>query len=131
MPTVPLKKIMLVEDEPDIQMIVKMVLENGGFVVEVCGTGMEALQKVLAFSPDLILLDMMMPGMDGITTLKKLRKIPEASELPVIFMTAKVQKKEMEQYKIFGAMDVITKPFDPMLLVSTLKEIWEKGQKGK
>ena len=126
MPNIPLKKIMLVEDEPDIQTIVKMALEAKGFILEVCSSGSEALQKVSRFSPDLILLDMMMPEMDGITTLKELRKIPRSSNIPVIFLTAKVQKKEIEQYKKLGAIDVITKPFDPMALGSVLQEIWNK-----
>ena len=69
-----------------------------------------------AFAPDLILLDVMMPGMDGPTTLKALRQIESLSQTPVAFMTAKIQPNEIAEYKLLGAIDVIPKPFDPMTL---------------
>jgi CheY-like chemotaxis protein len=120
-----LKKIMYVEDEPDIQAVAKLALEAlGGFQVKICSSGQEALDSVLAFAPDLILLDVMMPGMDGPSTLKALRDLSELSKTPVIFMTAKVQPQELLQYKSLGAVDVIPKPFDPMTLADTVKKIW-------
>jgi CheY-like chemotaxis protein len=120
-----LKKIMYVEDEPDIQAVAKLALEAlGGFQVKICSSGQEALDSVLAFAPDLILLDVMMPGMDGPSTLKALRDLSELSNTPVIFMTAKVQPQELLQYKSLGAVDVIPKPFDPMTLADTVKKIW-------
>jgi CheY-like chemotaxis protein len=118
---------MYVEDEPDIQMVARLALETlGGFTVEICSSGQEALDKISAFQPQLILLDVMMPGMDGPTTLEKLRKLPPFETTPVVFMTAKVQPSEIASYKQIGAVDVIPKPFDPMLLADNVKKIWDK-----
>ena len=104
-----------------------MALEEiGGFSLEVCGNGDEALAKAVDFAPDLLLLDVMMPGMDGPTTLKALREIPELANTPAIFMTAKVQPHEVEEYKALGAVDVIAKPFDPMTLSENLRNIWNR-----
>lgn len=121
-----LQKILMVEDEPDIQTVAKLALETvGGFTVNLCSSGQEALEKAVGFSPDLVLLDVMMPSMDGPTTLSELRKITELARTPVIFMTAKVQPQEVASYKALGAIDVIAKPFDPMSLASKVQEIWE------
>jgi two-component system OmpR family response regulator len=120
-----LPRILYVEDEPDIQAVAKLALEAvGGFVVQLHSSGQEAVQAAVAFAPDLILLDVMMPGMDGPTTLQKLRELPELAHTPVIFMTAKVQPQEVAHYKSLGALDVIAKPFDPMTLSDTVKRIW-------
>lgn len=122
-----LKKILYVEDEPDIQMIARVALENvGGFELLVCSSGAEAIEKASAFSPDLLLLDVMMPGMDGPSTLAELRKIPQLSKTPVMFMTAKVQPQEVEFLKSLNVADVIAKPFDPMGLANNIRESWEK-----
>ena len=118
----------MVEDEPDIQTIAKLVLESdGGFTVEICTSGPEAIEKAPAFEPDLILLDVMMPGMDGPATLKALRNIKQFSSTPIIFMSAKVQSHEIENYKNLGALGIVAKPFDPMKLSDTIKEIWSKN----
>ncbi len=122
-----LKRILYVEDEPDIQAVAKLALEMvGGFTVEVCSSGQEALDKVAAFAPQLVLLDVMMPGMDGPATLAALRQIPGQSELPVIFMTAKVQPGEVAHFKQLGAVEVIPKPFDPMTLSDTIRTVWKE-----
>ncbi len=127
MMTPPLTRILYVEDEPDIQAIARLALETiGGFTVEICGSGSAAVEAAPRFAPDLILLDVMMPGMDGIDTLKALREIPQTVTTPVIFMTAKVQKQEIERYKELGAVDVIPKPFDPMTLATVIKGIWQR-----
>jgi two-component system OmpR family response regulator len=121
-----LQRILYVEDEPDIQAVVKLALEMmGGFTVKVCSSGEEALREAAAFAPDMILLDVMMPGMDGPGTLKALRELPALAGLPVAFMTAKVQPAEVAHYKSLGALDVIAKPFDPMTLASQVRAIWE------
>jgi CheY-like chemotaxis protein len=118
----------MVEDEPDIQTVAKLALESiGGFQVEICSSGKEAIEKAPSYYPDLILLDVMMPGMDGPTTLQDLRNIPELANTPVIFMTAKVQPHEVESYKALGAIDVIAKPFDPMTLADTVRSKWESN----
>ena len=127
MTTRELKRILYVEDEPDIQTVAKLALENiGGYTVEVCSSGREALAKAPEFAPDLILLDVMMPDMDGVSTYKALREIAETATTPVLFMTAKIQKNEIEGYKELGALDVIAKPFDPMTLADQVKAIWDK-----
>lgn len=121
-----LKRILLVDDEPDIQTVTKMALEAlGGFVVEVCGSAGEALTKAPVFGPELILLDVMMPGLDGPSTLKALREVPGIDAIPVIFLTAKVQAHEIAHYKELGALDVIAKPFDPMSISGNIKKIWD------
>lgn len=122
-----LKKILYVEDEPDIQMIARVALENvGGFELCVCSSGVEALEKAASFAPDLLLLDVMMPGMDGPTTLGELRKLPSLAKTPVMFMTAKVQPQEVEFLKSLDVADVIAKPFDPMGLAKNIRDSWKK-----
>lgn len=122
-----LKKILYVEDEPDIQMIARVALENvGGFELLVCSSGTEAIEKAVAFAPDLLLLDVMMPGMDGPTTLAELRKMPQLAKTPVMFMTAKVQPQEVEFLKSLNVADVIAKPFDPMGLANNIRDSWAK-----
>lgn len=121
-----LNKILYVEDEPDIQAIAQIALENvGGFELKICSSGQDAIQQAPDFKPDLILLDVMMPGMDGPTTLQELRKLDELANTPVMFMTAKVQPQEIAHFKSLGAIEVIAKPFDPMKLAETIKQAWQ------
>jgi len=123
-----LKRILYVEDEPSIRTIAVTVLEAvGGFTVIACSSGKEALEQAAAANADLILLDVMMPEMDGPATLEALRRIPQTARTPVIFMTAKVQASEIAHYKSLGAVDVIAKPFDPMTLSAQISEIWQKS----
>lgn len=123
-----LQRILCVEDEADIQAVARMALELvGRFQVQVCGSGEEALRLVQTFAPDLILLDVMMPGMDGLSTLRALRALPGMDAVPVVFMTAKVQPSEVAQYRVLGALDVIAKPFDPMTLSDQVRAIWGRG----
>jgi len=122
-----LKKILYVEDEPDIQVIAQIALEDvGGFTVQICGSGQEALEVFESFAPDMLLLDVMMPGMDGPSTLKAIREHPQGRDIPALFMTAKVQLSEIEEYKALGAVDVIPKPFDPMTLADQVKAVWQQ-----
>ncbi len=123
-----LHQILLVEDEPDIQIIARLSLERlGGFNLEICNSGSEALVRLETLRPDLILLDVMMPGMDGPTTLLAMRKKFPDLNLPIIFMTAKVQPAELTEYKAMGVLDVIAKPFDPMTLADTIRQIWSQS----
>jgi two-component system OmpR family response regulator len=127
-----LKKILYVEDEADIQAVARVALESvGGFELLVCGGGEEAIGAASAFAPDLLLLDVMMPGMDGPTTLAELRKLPGMESIPVIFMTAKVQPQEIEYFRSLGAMEVIAKPFDPMALAGRVRQLWSAHQNGQ
>jgi len=122
-----LQNILYVEDEPDIQAVTKIALESiGGFTLKVCNSGQEALDKCTNLTPDLILLDVMMPEMDGPTTMTELRKISGFESIPVIFMTAKVQSQEIALFKSIGAIEVIAKPFDPMTLSQTVNNIWSQ-----
>ena len=122
-----LNKILYVEDEPDIQAVAKIALEAvGGFTLKTCSTGQEAIQHAVAFNPDLLLLDVMMPGMDGPSTLEKLREMPQLAQVPAIFVTAKVQPQEVQYLKALGAIDVIAKPFDPMSLSSQIEASWRQ-----
>ncbi len=123
----PLKRILMIEDEPDIQAVARLALEAlGGFQVRMCGTGREGVQAAAAFDPDLILLDVMMPGLDGPSTLHALRNLPQTVATPVVFMTAKVQPQEVAEYRAIGVVDVIAKPFDPMTLAETILAIWAR-----
>ena len=122
-----LKKILLVEDAVDIQMVARISLERvGGFTVEVCGSGAEAIEKAPSFAPDLILLDIMMPGMDGVATFKKLRAIPALSKIPVIFMTAKGEE-DVRKTEGLGAFPVLFKPFEPIALPDEVRALWRKA----
>lgn len=125
-----LKRVLYVEDDRDIQMLARLALETvGGFTVEVCDSGEEALRRGPAFAPDLVVLDVMMPGMDGPTTLGHLRALPALATVPVVFMTAKAQPQEVAQLRQLGAAGVITKPFDPMVLAERLREIWRQHER--
>lgn len=122
-----LEKILLVEDEVDIQIIVQIALERiGGFKLKVCSSGKEALLAIPDYMPDLVLLDVMLPEMDGPTTLKQIRANPLMADIRVIFMTAKVQPQEISQYIKLGAIGVISKPFDPMMIAANIKNIWRE-----
>ena len=123
-----LHRILYAEDEPLIQAVAKLALEKvGGFVVLICSSGTEALEKVAAFAPDLILLDVVMPGLDGPATLQRLRLDPSTANIPVVFLTANAQPAEVAHYKSLGAMDVVAKPFNPMALAAQIRLIWDKA----
>lgn len=116
-------KLLHVEDDADIREIVKLSLELGGdFEVVQSGSGPEALTRLEAFTPDVILLDMMMPGMTGKEALSHMRKLPLTEHTPAIFMTARAQTSQIEELRAIGAADVISKPFDPMGLADLIKK---------
>ena len=122
-----LQKILYVEDDADIRKIVSMSLEMvGDYTVAACGSCADALGVVDDFDPDLLLLDVMMPDVDGPTTLGRLRKHTSAADAPAVFITAKVQAGDMAHYKRLGVFDVIVKPFDPMTLCDRIGEVWEQ-----
>lgn len=127
----PLNKILYVEDDADIAMIGKLTLEAiGGFDVLHCASGHEALQAFPAYDPQLVLVDVMMPEMDGMETLARLRLMPQAKDTPIIFMTARAQTHEQENYLELGALGVVVKPFDPMTLSNYIKALWENRNSG-
>lgn len=115
-------KLLHVEDDADIREIAKMALDlSGEFDVVQCECGEDALEEVRDYAPDIILLDMMMPGMTGRQTLEEMRKMPHLKSVPAIFMTARAQHSEIEELRQIGATDVISKPFDPMSLADQIK----------
>lgn len=123
--------LLYVEDEPDIRAIAVIALESlGGFKVHAYESGPEALAALAYVTPDLIILDVMMPGMDGLETLAKIRQQQKTARTPAVFMTAKVQSNEVSQYLATGALDVIAKPFDPMELSAQIERIWNQHISG-
>ncbi len=119
-----ISSILLVDDEPDIRTIAEMSLSAvGGWKTILASSGKEALVLASTHKPDVILLDVMMPEMDGVATFRELSSRAETKEIPVIFMTAKVQSHERERYVGFGAAGVIAKPFDPMRLPQEIEGI--------
>jgi CheY-like chemotaxis protein len=123
----PLNRIMLVEDDPDIQFITRLSLETGGgYDVRVCGSGADALRSARAYRPDLILLDMMMPGMDGVATMNELRKLPEMAAIPVVFFTANAQREVQQDLLRRGALGVVVKPIEPLVLVEQIRTLWQR-----
>lgn len=123
-----LERILYAEDDNDIQQIALLALETlGGFTIKTCNDGLEAIAAIEDFSPQLILLDVMMPNMDGPKALARIRELDAFKETPAIFMTAKVQPEEVNKYLDMGAVGVIAKPFDPMTLADQIRDIWGKG----
>ena len=124
----PLERILVVEDDPDIQTVIELCLRRfGGYTVHVCGSPREAVGAAESFGPDLILLDVMMPGMDGLETLETLRQREATARIPVIFMTAKVRPHEIARYTELGALGVVAKPFEPDGLAATVRSLWERA----
>jgi CheY-like chemotaxis protein len=127
-----LTRILYVEDDADIREIVRMSLETvGQYQVAACGSCADALGIVDDFAPDLLLLDVMMPDVDGPETLEYLRERDAAADAPAIFLTASVQAEEMERYADMGVVDVIIKPFDPMQLPGQLEATWQQHRNGR
>lgn len=122
-----LRRVLYIDDDPDIRTVARMALEVvGGLEVEDLGDGREAVAVARRFAPDLVLLDVMMPGIDGPGVLAALRAESDTASIPVVFMTAKAQAHEVSRYRDIGALDVVSKPFDPMSLADTVRAIWAK-----
>ena len=118
------RRILLVEDEDDIREVAQASLELGaGWEVLTAESGVRALDIARAERPDAILLDVMMPEMDGPTTLERLRREPELRDIPVVFLTAKVQPADRSRLSELGAVGVLSKPFDPMTLAQQVSAI--------
>jgi len=125
---VKINKVLVIEDEPHIRRIGELSLKGvGKWEVVLAASGAEGLAAAASTQPDVILLDVMMPGMDGPTTLAELRAQPNTSNIPVIFITAKVEKHEVERYLALGAAGVISKPFDPLKLPREVEQIIERA----
>jgi CheY-like chemotaxis protein len=122
-----LTRVLLVEDDPDIRTIAVLAMEAlGGLTVRVCAAPDEAPAAAIEFAPEMILLDVMMPGCDGPSLLARLRRLPATAQTPVVFVTARVQPQEIERYLRLRPLGVIPKPFEPTTLASTLQQLWER-----
>jgi len=126
MPTRPLQKILYVEDDEDIQRIVRMSLERiGKLSVEIVGNSMNAIEAMKAYQPDLVMLDWMMPEMDGPTLFRMMKEDSAVADLPVVFITAKASSRELEELIRMGAKGTISKPFSPKDLPDQLRTLWD------
>lgn len=131
-PETALERVLHVEDDASIRMVASVALEKvGKLKVLSCEGGAQALALAADFDPQIILLDVMMPQMDGPATLQQLKQRLDLSARLVLFMTAKVQQQEQDYYQSIGAFGVIIKPFDPMTLAAQLQQHWERFQAGK
>jgi two-component system, OmpR family, response regulator len=114
----------MVDDDPDIRRVAELSLERiGGWTVSLASSGAEAIARAELDPPDVVLLDVMMPDMDGPTTLLALQAHPVLGHVPVVFITAKVRAQEIERYLELGAAGVISKPFDPVALPGQIRRI--------
>jgi two-component system, OmpR family, response regulator len=119
---VDIKKVLLVDDDDNIRLIAQLTLEDEWTILS-CSSGLEALSVAASEKPDLIILDMMMPGMDGKTTLARLKEQKETADIPVIFLTAKVQRQDLAAYQTMDVIGVITKPFNPLTLADEIRSV--------
>lgn len=126
-----LARVLYVEDEEAIREITTLALGTvGGLDVLPCSSGEEALRLAERFAPDLFLLDVMMPGMDGVETLAALRALPALRDVPAVFLTAKVLPSEVADLQKQDVLGVLFKPFDPLRLAATLREMWRQTGAG-
>ena len=123
----PLKRILQIDDDEDILAVGQAALQGyGGFEVRIAQTGREALEMARAFAPQLILLDWMMPGMDGLATLRALQAEPATAGVPVVYLTAAVSPHLREEALAAGAVEMLIKPFVPRQQVAELNQIWAR-----
>ncbi len=127
-PTAP-KKVLVVEDEPDILQLVKLYLEKDGYRVVTASTGTAALKEVKAERPDLVVLDLMLPELDGLEVCKRIRTAPETALLPIIMLTAKAEESDTVIGLELGADDYVTKPFSPKALVARVKALFRRMER--
>jgi CheY-like chemotaxis protein len=118
------KHILIIDDEDDIREVAQLTLEAvGGWQVSTAASGSEGLNKAEAEQPDAILLDVMMPEMDGIATFNKLQTNPHTQNIPVVLLTAKVQSSDQRRFAELGITGIVPKPFDPMTLTEQVAEV--------
>lgn len=119
--------VLLAEDDPDIQLVARLALKRAGFTVTVVGNGEEALAAVREHRPDVVLLDWMMPELDGPETCRRLKSDPGTAAIPIIFLTAKSQEAEIQRGLSLGAAGYVTKPFDALALGRQVKDLVSKS----
>jgi CheY-like chemotaxis protein len=119
-------KVLLIDDEDDIRRVARLSLSRvGKMEVTEAASGLEGVRRAESDGPDVILLDVMMPGLDGPSTLSALRSSPRTASIPVVFLTAKAMPAEVERLRSLGALGVLIKPFDPMALPAQLTALLE------
>jgi CheY-like chemotaxis protein len=117
-------RILIIDDEDDIREVAAMSLESvAGWEVIMASSGSQGLVRAAEYLPDAILLDVMMPGMDGPTTFRELRKNPRTARIPVLLLTAKVQSSDQKRFADLGVEAVLFKPFDPMTLSAEISNV--------
>jgi two-component system OmpR family response regulator len=125
MPSQPLLRVLCVEDDDDIRRILRLSLEKiGRMTVELVADPTQAMESMLASRPQLVMLDWMMPGIDGPALLRKMRENPATRGIPVVFVTAKASQRELAELRALGAAAAISKPFAPKDLPDQLRAIW-------
>jgi two-component system, OmpR family, response regulator len=120
-------RVLLVDDDPVIVRLLEVNFRLGGFEVDSANRGEEALEKARATKPDAIVLDVMMPGLDGYQVCARLREDPNLAEVPVVFLTARAQDDDVAQGYSLGVIEYVTKPFDPEALVATVRRALPRG----
>ena len=118
-----MKKILIADDRPEVVELIRVTLEGGDYEIVDASDGEETLKKARLEKPDLVLLDVAMPKMDGFEVCRKLKKDPQTKEIPIIMLTAKGQEIDQEKGREVGARDYITKPFSPSALLIKIEEI--------
>ena len=125
--TPPLHRVLFADDAADIRLVARLALEKvGGFAVRPCASGEEAVAAAAEFGPDIILLDVMMPGWDGPRTLAELRARADLAAIPVAFFTGRTEPAEVDRFTALGAIGVLAKPFDAMKLAGDLRALWAR-----
>lgn len=125
MPTQPLLRVLCVEDDDDIRRILRLSLEKiGRMSVELVADPTQAIDSMIASRPQLVMLDWMMPGIDGPALFRKMRENPDTRAMPVVFITAKASQRELAELRALGAAGAISKPFAPKDLPDQLRAIW-------
>ncbi len=114
-------RVLLVDDEPIILSIVEINLRLSGFEVATCSNGEDALQRAEEFGPDVVVLDVVLPGIDGFEVCRRLRTLPAVSDVPVIMLTAQAQDEDRRRGYALGVQEYLTKPFDPPALVELVR----------
>jgi DNA-binding response OmpR family regulator len=122
------KKILVVDDEPDVASLLTLMLKSQGYAVITAGDGQEALEKARGEAPDLILLDVMLPRMDGYKVARMLKFDENYSKIPIIMLTAKIQERDKQTGLEMGANDYLTKPFDTAALLEKIKTFLDKKE---
>lgn len=117
------KRILIVEDEQNLVELLKFRLEVNGYSIETAFDGEEGLSKISTVKPDLVILDLMIPKIDGYKVLERAKADPKTKDIPVIVLTARTQNKDMEQARALGADSFMTKPFEPNQLLSEIKKL--------